>query len=727
MTGPDRVRRRVALALDLAIAFTGSVALALSIAGALAPRFDAAIPPAAMSPDGGHAFVVSPDFAPRWPYAVPSHPAFALAPGDVRLLEDGRPIGALDPAHADIRERGGGLHNMWEGALWFSPSDDSDPRTNGRDYRVIVKGCLALLPALALRWCVGLFAALATFRGVSLIASRRMPSLVRAIDLAIAPFRRAVGHVPLGFRGAYCFACGLLLGLFAWQALSRPMPINFEVDSFSFMQTGLLWDAGRDTAGSSTRDVGYPAITALALAMGSLDRLAPIQLSLVIAGLACILQVLYRAARLTIARLAGAPTRLPAGLTGFLACLAVLAYLALLFSHDLFVIDIYSAMGEAPHVLPTALALALFVGSYTARDANRRVTCAGMAAAAAYLSTMVKPHTAMVLALCVASFAIVALRHARSFRSPFVLAVCLAAAVVVGIVKRADAIVTPPYADFGPKTIMCNHLDVVAPVFDASTPGRARIAALMREVLQAPEKWTLLGLDGDLCVYNLDMTNAIKSVAQAEGLSTAAWQNREFLRAVAARPGAYAEDVWKQIAYYMRHPVVDTDHRNRSVMPDDVWSRLTPFRDRIGMSRDQFVRDVASWVPAAYPHASSIAKAVLDSVGATFAPFTLGATALAIVALLAARGRADLRLETVLVATAAFTTAFAMTTALAHSFDIARYLTDMLPFSLLWWVLSVTYLAYFLALCAALATRSTEAASARAASRPGFKDEARAG
>jgi hypothetical protein len=50
------------------------------------------------------------------------------------LLEDGRPLGPAHAIHATIRESGGGAYSHWLGLLYFSSSDGSDPRANGREY-----------------------------------------------------------------------------------------------------------------------------------------------------------------------------------------------------------------------------------------------------------------------------------------------------------------------------------------------------------------------------------------------------------------------------------------------------------------------------------------------------------------------------------------------------------------------------------------------------------------
>lgn len=54
------------------------------------------------------------------------------------LMEDGRPIGPAHSAHADIRAKGRGAYSHWiADLLYFSASDNSDPRKNGRAYTLV--------------------------------------------------------------------------------------------------------------------------------------------------------------------------------------------------------------------------------------------------------------------------------------------------------------------------------------------------------------------------------------------------------------------------------------------------------------------------------------------------------------------------------------------------------------------------------------------------------------
>ncbi len=54
----------------------------------------------------------------------------------LQLLENGTPLGPARSLHDDIRTRGGGLFSHWGDTLYFSTSDNSDPRTSGRRYTV---------------------------------------------------------------------------------------------------------------------------------------------------------------------------------------------------------------------------------------------------------------------------------------------------------------------------------------------------------------------------------------------------------------------------------------------------------------------------------------------------------------------------------------------------------------------------------------------------------------
>jgi hypothetical protein len=54
------------------------------------------------------------------------------------LLEDGSPLRKWHALHDDIRQIGSGRYSHWQNYLLFSTSDNSDPNTNGRTYRIVM-------------------------------------------------------------------------------------------------------------------------------------------------------------------------------------------------------------------------------------------------------------------------------------------------------------------------------------------------------------------------------------------------------------------------------------------------------------------------------------------------------------------------------------------------------------------------------------------------------------
>jgi len=55
-----------------------------------------------------------------------------------QLLEDNRIIGPGNTLHTEIGTQGAGRFSFWKGTLIFSTSDNSDPRTNGRQYVLLL-------------------------------------------------------------------------------------------------------------------------------------------------------------------------------------------------------------------------------------------------------------------------------------------------------------------------------------------------------------------------------------------------------------------------------------------------------------------------------------------------------------------------------------------------------------------------------------------------------------
>ena len=63
--------------------------------------------------------------------------ATANSTDTIRLYEDDTELPFPDALHDDIRREGKGRYSVWHGWLYFSSSDNSDPFSSGRRYRLI--------------------------------------------------------------------------------------------------------------------------------------------------------------------------------------------------------------------------------------------------------------------------------------------------------------------------------------------------------------------------------------------------------------------------------------------------------------------------------------------------------------------------------------------------------------------------------------------------------------
>lgn len=81
--------------------------------------------------DGRKAYAVLPSHRPE---LLPSDSVRAADASRLQLLEDARPLGPPHSPHAEVANPGKGRYSHWNGWIYFQPSDNSDPRSNGRRY-----------------------------------------------------------------------------------------------------------------------------------------------------------------------------------------------------------------------------------------------------------------------------------------------------------------------------------------------------------------------------------------------------------------------------------------------------------------------------------------------------------------------------------------------------------------------------------------------------------------
>lgn len=79
----------------------------------------------------------------HWPLSIATDSMESPNASTAVLREDGRPLGPRHKPHAKIAETGGGSYSHWGKYVYFSSSDGTDPRVNGKRYRLTLRKMLA--------------------------------------------------------------------------------------------------------------------------------------------------------------------------------------------------------------------------------------------------------------------------------------------------------------------------------------------------------------------------------------------------------------------------------------------------------------------------------------------------------------------------------------------------------------------------------------------------------
>ncbi len=112
----------------------------------------------AVKHENGCAYTIQLDQRPdSWPITrFETDSVSATTASLLMLLEDGRPAGQPHALHENIRSQAAGNYSHWGDNLYFSATDCSDPRTNGRAYEVTMSGSLSVWVKYV--WLIAVFA-----------------------------------------------------------------------------------------------------------------------------------------------------------------------------------------------------------------------------------------------------------------------------------------------------------------------------------------------------------------------------------------------------------------------------------------------------------------------------------------------------------------------------------------------------------------------------------------
>jgi hypothetical protein len=132
------------------------------------------------------------------------------------LFENALALGPAHTVHEEIRRSGGGRFSDWDGTLYFSASDNTDPRLNGREYELRDTMFVATQPTMQLSWILG-GVLLAIWLGSLL--PRRIPVPANSLSLPRMPgsISGILKRPGLGKAVLLLLVCaGAALGLYRW-------------------------------------------------------------------------------------------------------------------------------------------------------------------------------------------------------------------------------------------------------------------------------------------------------------------------------------------------------------------------------------------------------------------------------------------------------------------------------------------------------------------------------
>jgi hypothetical protein len=205
--------------------------------------------PAAMVPEQGYAYTValaSPH--PRLLRLGLGEPQAGARGAALTLIEDGRTLGPAGALHHDIRDQGGGRYALSGAELYFAASDNTDPRSNGRRYSVMVPMALTreaawaagLLSGLLLLVCWPTLATLATLASwatarttaawtTTVASASRAASVAASLAAAaMARFRPSLAAVAVSAAAGIGVAVGLPMVVVSHPLVIAPASVRPE-------------------------------------------------------------------------------------------------------------------------------------------------------------------------------------------------------------------------------------------------------------------------------------------------------------------------------------------------------------------------------------------------------------------------------------------------------------------------------------------------------------------
>ena len=265
--------------------------LAIVAAHLTKPEYVATLSPQVVKPERGHAFLVKLP-RPSLLYQLRSDAHWPYRPSALIVEENGKRLGPAHSVHAEIRKIGRGAYSHWRAFLYFSASDNSDPRVNGRVYSVraplfVNRALVSLLLATLAGSCLAFYVLwISGSRHRVLLAVRR--ALAHPLARGLAARLRLDERQTL-FVARTAEIC-VVLAAIVW--------INWMFLGATEIRACLSPDSSSYLGFSLVRPPLYPAFVQLAHGLtGDIRWLIPLQLNAVLLSLVTLGAVVGRLSR----------------------------------------------------------------------------------------------------------------------------------------------------------------------------------------------------------------------------------------------------------------------------------------------------------------------------------------------------------------------------------------------------------------------------------------------
>lgn len=334
---------------------------------------------------------------------------------------------------------------------------------------------------------------------------------------------------------------GFPWAVLAWAALLVAIVVSFRPavpviwgDTPSFVESAFrTLEAGRPTVAGG-RDPGYPVFLAMTFAFGG-DLGTVVRLQ----------QAAWAVLMLALAATAQATTRNAGGLVPIIL---VATYPGLLLFRNVLTAELLFAV-----FLNLAMA-----GLIVATCVGKAARCCAVAASVLCASLAACFRSQGVLVPIAAVLVGVSVARPDTHTRLAVIAVSVAAALALLATGSRFGAANSDQASvvFVPKTLFCNHLNIVLAsdaarhkiVLAAGNRADATMARLAADFAAEPGRWPVLGFFGDACLFDTALDQDVADDA-GNAVGAAAAYRRIFLAAVRDRPLAYAGKFVRQMAY----------------------------------------------------------------------------------------------------------------------------------------------------------------------------------